>query len=42
MLMDFIPPSKDAVWQAGSKRKIQQVVAYRGPISSTKTNTGLG
>jgi hypothetical protein len=37
MLIDLIPPSKDIVWQTGLKRKIQQSVVYRRPISSTST-----
>jgi hypothetical protein len=41
MLVDLIPPPKDTVWQTGLKRKFQQSVAYRRPISSTKTSTGL-
>jgi hypothetical protein len=36
MLMDLTPPSKDTIWQTGSKRKIQQSVAYRRPISLTE------
>jgi hypothetical protein len=39
---DLIPPSKDTIWKTGLKRKIQQFVAYRRPISWTETNTGLG
>jgi hypothetical protein len=35
-------PSKDTVWQTELKRKIQQSVAYRRPISSTEISTGLG
>jgi hypothetical protein len=35
-------PSKGTVRQTGLKRKIQQFVAYRRPISSTETSTGLG
>jgi hypothetical protein len=42
MLMELTPPSKDTVWQTGLKRKIQQSVVYRRPISSTETSTGLG
>jgi hypothetical protein len=42
MLMDLIPPSKDTDWLTGLKRKIQQSAAYRRPISSTETSTGLG
>jgi hypothetical protein len=37
-----ILPSKDAIWQTGLKRKIEQSVAYRRPISLTETSTGLG
>jgi hypothetical protein len=33
-------PSKDNGWKTGLKRKIQQSVAYRRPISSTETTTG--
>jgi hypothetical protein len=33
MLMDLTPPSKDTIWQTGLKRKIQQSVVYRRPIS---------
>jgi hypothetical protein len=29
-------------WQTGLKRKIQQSVVYRRPISLTETSTGLG
>jgi hypothetical protein len=42
MIKDLIPPSKDTDWQTGLKRKIQQHVAYRRPISSTETSIGLG
>jgi hypothetical protein len=42
MLADLIPPSKDTIWQTGLKRKIQQSIVYRRPISFTETNTGLG
>jgi hypothetical protein len=42
MLMDLIPPLKDTVWQTGLKRRIQQSVAYRRPISLTKISTGPG
>jgi hypothetical protein len=42
MLKDLTTPSKDTIWQTGLKRKIQQSVVYRRPISSTETNTGLG
>jgi hypothetical protein len=38
---NLIPPSKDTVWQTGIKRKIQQSVAYRRPISWTETISGL-
>jgi hypothetical protein len=33
MLMDLTLPSKDNVWQTGLKRKIEESVAYRRPIS---------
>jgi hypothetical protein len=39
--MDSIPTSKDTVWQTGLKRKTQQSVVYRRPISLTETNIGL-
>jgi hypothetical protein len=42
MLKDLIYPSKDTIWQSGLKRKIQQFVAYRRPISSIKISIGLG
>jgi hypothetical protein len=42
MLTDLTPPSKDTVWQTGLKRKIQQFVVYRRPISLTGTSTGIG
>jgi hypothetical protein len=42
MLMDIPPSSKDTVWQIGLKRKMQQSVAYRKPISSTEISTGRG
>jgi hypothetical protein len=35
-------PSNDTAWQTGLKRKIQQSVVYRRPISLTETNTSLG
>jgi hypothetical protein len=35
-------PKKDTIWQTGLKRKIQQSVAYRRPISLTETTTRLG
>jgi predicted nuclease with TOPRIM domain len=35
-------PIKDTFWQTGLKKKIQKFVAYRRPMSSTETNTGLG
>jgi hypothetical protein len=38
--MELIPPSKDTIWQNGLKRKIQESVVYRKPISSTETSTG--
>jgi hypothetical protein len=37
-----LPLSKDTIWQTGLKRKIQQSVVYKRPISLTETNTGLG
>jgi hypothetical protein len=37
MLKDLIRASKDIIWQTALKRKIQQSVAYRKPISSTET-----
>jgi hypothetical protein len=40
--MNLIPPSKDTVGQNGLKRMIQHSAAYRRPISSTETITGLG
>jgi hypothetical protein len=42
MLMDLTPPSKDTDWQTGLKRKIQQSVVYRRPISLAEINIGLG
>jgi hypothetical protein len=42
MLTDLTPSTKDTVWQTGLKRKIQQSVVYRRPISSTETSTSLG
>jgi hypothetical protein len=42
MSMDSTPSSKDTIWQTGLKRKIQQSVVYRRPISLTETNNGLG
>jgi hypothetical protein len=42
MLIDLTPPSKDTIGQTGSKRKIQQSVAYRRPFSSIKISIGLG
>jgi hypothetical protein len=42
MLIGLIPPSKDMIWQTGSKKKIQQSVAYRRPVSSTEISTGKG
>jgi hypothetical protein len=41
MLTDSTPPPKDTVWQAELKRKIQQSVVYRRPISLTETNIDL-
>jgi hypothetical protein len=40
--MDSTPPSKDTVWQSGSKRKIRQFVVYKRPTLLTEINTGLG
>jgi hypothetical protein len=42
MLTDLTPPSKDTVWQNGSKRKIQQSVVHRRSLSLTETSTDLG
>jgi hypothetical protein len=42
MLMDLTLPSKHTVWQTGLKKKIQQSVVYRRPVSLTETNTSLG
>jgi hypothetical protein len=42
MLTDLIPPSKDTDWQTGLKRKNQQFVAYRKPVSSIEISIGLG
>jgi hypothetical protein len=42
LITDITPPSKDTIWQTGLKRKIQQSVVYRRPISLTETSTGLG
>jgi hypothetical protein len=39
MLMDLTPPSEEPIWQTGFKRKIQQFVVYRRPISFTETST---
>jgi hypothetical protein len=41
MSTDSTSSSKDTIWQTGLKRKIQQSVVYRRPISLTETNTGL-
>jgi hypothetical protein len=35
-------PIEDSIGQSGLKRKIQQYVDYKRPISSTQTSTGLG
>jgi hypothetical protein len=35
-------PSKDAVWQTGLKREIQQAVVYKRPNSLTETNDDSG
>jgi hypothetical protein len=40
--MNSTPSSKDITWQTGLKRKIQQSVVYRRPISLTEKSTGLG
>jgi exonuclease III len=42
MLKDLIHPSKGTAWQNGLKRKTQQFVAYRRPISPTEISIGLG
>jgi hypothetical protein len=42
MLMDLILPSKGTIWWTALKRKIQQFVAYRIPISLTQISIGLG
>jgi hypothetical protein len=42
MLTDLTPPSKDTIWQTVSKRKIQQSVVHRRPISLTDISSGLG
>jgi hypothetical protein len=42
MLTDVIPPSKGTVWLTGLKRKIQQFLAYKRPISSIEISIGLG
>jgi hypothetical protein len=42
MLTRIIPPSKDANWQTGLKRKIQQSAAYRRPITWTETSLAEG
>jgi hypothetical protein len=42
MLMDLIPPTKGIIRQTGLKKKIQQFVVYRRPISSIEINIGLG
>jgi hypothetical protein len=39
--MDSTCPSKDITWQTGLKRKLQQSVVYKRPISLTETNNGL-
>jgi hypothetical protein len=36
MSTDSTSPSKDTVWQTGLKRKIQQSVVYRRPLSLTE------
>jgi hypothetical protein len=41
MLTDITPPSKDTIWQTALKRKSQQSLAYRRPISLTETSTGF-
>jgi hypothetical protein len=42
MLMDLIPPSKGTIGRNELKRKIQQFVAYKRPISLTEISIGLG
>jgi hypothetical protein len=42
MLTDLIHPSKGTVSRNGLKRKIQQFVAYRRPISPKEISIGLG
>jgi hypothetical protein len=42
MSTDPTPPSKDIIWQTELKRKIQQSVIYKRPISLREINTGLG
>jgi hypothetical protein len=42
MSTDSTSPTKDTIWQTGLKKKIQQSVAFRRPISLTEINTGLG
>jgi hypothetical protein len=34
--------SKDTIWQPVFKKKIQQSVIYKRPISFTEAKTGLG
>jgi hypothetical protein len=42
MLMYLLLPSKETIWQTGLRRKIQQSVVYRRPISLKETNAGVG
>jgi hypothetical protein len=42
MLMDIIPPTKGTVSPTGLKRKIQQFVVYRRPISPSEISISLG
>jgi hypothetical protein len=42
MLTDLTPPSKDTVCQTGLKRKIQQFIAYRRPMSWQKQAIAYG
>jgi hypothetical protein len=39
--MDLTPPSKDTTWQTELKRKIQQSVVHKRPISLTETDNDL-
>jgi hypothetical protein len=42
MLTELISPSNGSVLQTGLKMKIQQVIAYRRPISQKEISTELG